>query len=104
MKHSALALTLGLSFGLAPLSHAHHQGHCYVSENDSHLCVIRTGQRSFAVAHTDGRTANPTVLAFDCAQGWNGFGALSKEAIASVVNAVCTDNKLSQTSVLTASY
>ena len=104
MKHSALALALGLSFGLAPLSYAHHQGHCYVSENDSHLCVIRTGQRSFAVAHTNGRSVKPTVLAFDCAQGWNGFGALPKQAMAAVVNAVCTDNKLSQTSVLTASY
>ena len=104
MKCAALAVALGLSFGLAPMSQAHHQGHCYVSGNDSHLCVIRTGQRSFAVAHTDGRTVKPTVLAFDCTQGWNGFGALPKQAMAAVVNAVCTDNNMSQASVLTASY
>lgn len=104
MKHAAMAVALGLSFGLAPPSHAHHQGHCYESSNAAHLCVIRTGQRSFAAAHTDGRSFKPTVLAFDCDQGWNGFGALPKEAMAAVVDAVCTSNSTSQTSVLTASY
>ena len=92
MKHAALAVALGLSFGLAPMSQAHHGGECYVSANNSHICVVRTGDQQFSAAITDGTSVKPTVLSFRCNDGWRGAGSLSKEAMALVVSAICTDN------------
>ena len=91
MKQLALAAVVGLSFGLAPAS-AHHQGHCYVSGNGSHLCYVRTGKQEFSVALTDGSSVKPSVLAFHCANGWSGAGEMPKETMALVVEAICSDH------------
>ena len=91
MKHAALAVALGLGFGLAPVASAHHGGECYVSANNSHICVVRTGQREFSAAITDGTSVQPTVLALHCNDGWRGAGALSEKAMELVVEAICLD-------------
>ena len=92
MNHAAFAVALGLSFGLAPVASAHHGGECYISKNDSHLCVVKTGAQSFAVAVTDGVSVKPTVIALHCNESWRGAGVLSKQAMALVVKAICLDN------------
>ena len=92
MNHAALAVALGLSFGMAPFASAHHGGECYVSANNSHICVVRTGDQQFSAAITDGTSVKPTVLAFRCNDGWLGAGVLSKQAMALIVEAICLDN------------
>ena len=92
MKYAALAVALGLSFGLAPMSQAHHGGECYVSANNSHICVVRTGDQQFSAAITEGTSVKPTVLAFRCNDGWRGAGVLSKQTMALIVEAICFDN------------
>ena len=82
MKHAALlAVALGLSFGFAPFASAHHGGKCYVSANNSHICVVRTGDQQFSAAITDGSSVKPTVLAFHCSDGWRGAGVLSEQDV-----------------------
>ena len=92
MKYAALAVALGLSFGLAPFASAHHGGECYVSANNSHICVVRTGEQQFSAAITDGSSVKPTVLALRCNDGWRGAGVLSKQAMALIIKAICLDN------------
>lgn len=104
MKYAALAAALGLSFGLAPVASAHHQGTCYISKNNTHICYVRTGKQSFAAAVTDGGSVKPTVIAFDCANGWSGAGALPKDAMSVIAKAICSDHGLPKSAVLTASY
>ena len=102
MKHTALAVALGLSFGLAPSASAHHVGKCYVSSNNSHICFVQTGDQSFAAAITDGTSVKPTVLAFHCSDGWHGKGSLSKDSMLAVIHVICSDTRARQTSVSTA--
>ena len=104
MKYAALVVTAGLSFGLSPAAKAHHQGTCYVSKNKTHICYVRTGKQSFAAAVTDGKSVNPTVLAFDCAGQWWGAGALPKDSMTLITRAICSDHGLPKSAVLTASY
>ena len=92
MKPAVFAAALGLSFCLAPMSQAHHGGECYISKNDSHLCVVRTGDQQFSAAITNGTSVRPTVLVFHCTDGWRGAGSLSKEAMTLVVSAICSDH------------
>ena len=92
MKHAAFAVALGLGFGLAPVASAHHEGRCYVSANNSHICVVRTGEQQFSAAITDGTSVKPTVLAFHCTDGWSGAGALPKDTMLAVVHDICSDN------------
>ena len=101
MKHAALAVALGLSFGLAPLASAHHEyGKCYVSKNKSHICYVRTGEQTFAAAVTDGTSPEPTVVWFHCIKGWNGKGSLEPAAMAAVTEAICSDHGLPNTEPL----
>ena len=93
MKSPALsAVAMGLSFGLASAVSAHHGGECYVSSNNSHICVVRTGDQQFSAAVTDGRSVKPTVLALDCKRGWRGAGALTADTMALIVDAICSDH------------
>ena len=92
MNHAAFAVALGLSFGLAPVASAHHGGECYISANNSHICVVRTGEQQFSAAITNGTSVRPTVLVFHCTDGWRGAGSLSKEAMTLVVSAICSDH------------
>ena len=91
MRYTALAVALGLSFGLAPFASAHHGGECYISSNNSHICVVRTGDQQFSAAITDGSSVKRTVLAFRCNDGWRGAGVLSKQTMALIVEAICSD-------------
>ena len=91
MKPAALAVALGLSFGFAPLASAHYGGQSYISSNNSHLCVVRTGEQQFSAAITDGSSVKPTFLAFRCNDGCRGAGVLSKQTMALIVEAICSD-------------
>ena len=93
MKHAVLfAAALGLSLGFAPLASAHHGGECYISSNNSHICVVRTGDQQFSAAITDGSSVKPTVLAFRCNDSWRGAGSLSKDTMSLIAEAICLDH------------
>lgn len=89
MKHTALIVALGLSFGLAPAASAHHGGECYISENNTHICYVEVFKGHFAAAITDGTSPKPTVVAFHCPHKWKGAGSLSKEQMQAVAAAIC---------------
>ena len=97
MKRAAFAVALGLGFGLAPVASAHHGGRCYVSSNNTYICFVPTGKQSFAAAVTDGSSVKPTVLAFHCTDGWRGAGALPEDTMSLIVNAICSDNAVTNT-------
>ena len=100
MKHTALAVALGLSFGFAPPVSAHHEGTCYISKNQSHICYVRTGPQSFAAAVTDGISPKPTVVAFDCVKGWSGKGELDRLHMNALAKVICDDHDLPKSKVL----
>ena len=80
---------------------AHHGGTCYISKNSTHICYVRTGKASYAAAITDGSSVKPTVLAFECGDGWRGAGALDRETMSIIVSAICQDNLVTEEVLLT---
>ena len=78
MPHASGGMGEARSFCL-PSASAHHGGDCYVSSNNSLLCVVRTGDQQFNAAITTRRSVQPTVFAFHRFDFWRGAGVMPKE-------------------------